>query len=100
MLDGLKEIKICTAYELAMRKIVDLPPMAAEDYEVVKPVYENNASVGVRKTVGVTKHSELPAAALAYIARLEAILGVPVDIIFNWSRPCRGRLFYVIRLEA
>lgn len=80
VLDGLKEIKICTAYELPCGKIVDLSPMAAEDYEVVKPVYETMPGWS-EKTVGVTKHSELPAAALAYIARLEAILGVPVDII-------------------
>lgn len=80
VLDGLKEIKICTAYELPCGSIVDLPPMAAEDYEVVKPVYETMPGWS-EKTVGVTEHAELPAAALAYIARLEAILGVPVDII-------------------
>ncbi|WP_194756186.1 adenylosuccinate synthase [Aliidiomarina indica] len=80
VLDGLEELKICIGYELPSGDVVDLPPMAAEDYELVKPVYESMSGWS-ENTVGVTDHAQLPQAALAYIARLEALLGVPVDII-------------------
>lgn len=80
VLDGLEEIKICTGYELANGEITDLPPMAAEDYDVVKPVYETLPGWS-GKTIGVTEHAALPNNALAYIARIEALLGIPVDII-------------------
>ncbi|CUS47517.1 MAG: adenylosuccinate synthase PurA [Idiomarinaceae bacterium HL-53] len=80
VLDGLDEVKICTAYKLANGEFSELPPMAAEDYETVTPVYETLAG-WKDQTEGVTEHAELPANALAFIARIEALLGVPVDII-------------------
>ncbi|WP_113906983.1 adenylosuccinate synthase [Aliidiomarina celeris] len=80
VLDGLDEVKICTGYKLPDGTVTELPPMAAEDYEQVTPVYETMPGWS-EKTEGVTKHEGLPSNALAYIARIEALLGVPVDII-------------------
>ncbi|MBA3989337.1 MAG: adenylosuccinate synthase [Idiomarina sp.] len=80
VLDGLDEVKICTGYKLPSGDIVDLPPLSAEDYEKVEPVYETMRG-WAKPTVGVTKHEDLPAKALAFIARIEALLEVPVDII-------------------
>jgi len=80
VLDGLEELKICVGYKLPDGSTSDLPPMAAEDYEKVEPIYETMSGWS-ESTVGVTSHDKLPQAALAYIARLEALTGVPVDII-------------------
>lgn len=80
VLDGLKEVCICTGYKLPSGEVVDLPPLSAEDYADVEPVYETMRG-WAQATVGVTQHEDLPAEALAFIARIEALLDVPVDII-------------------
>ncbi|SDB33551.1 Adenylosuccinate synthetase [Pseudidiomarina indica] len=80
VLDGLDELKICVGYRLPNGDVVDYPPMAAEDYEVVEPVYETMPG-WQQSTVGITEHKELPTTALAYIKRIEVLTGVPVDII-------------------
>ncbi|TKB46701.1 adenylosuccinate synthase [Thalassotalea mangrovi] len=80
VLDGLKELKICTGYKTESGEILTVPPMAAEGYENITPVYETLPGWD-EKTVGVTKREELPANALAYIKRIEEVTGVPVDII-------------------
>ncbi|MCO4322178.1 adenylosuccinate synthase [Aliidiomarina quisquiliarum] len=80
VLDGLDEIKICTGYKMPDGSIKSLPPMAAEDYDHVVPVYETMPGWAER-TESVTEYSQLPANAVAYIKRLEELLGVPMDII-------------------
>ena len=80
VLDGLDELKICTSYKLSDGSVSEYPPLAAEDYELVEPVYETMPG-WQQSTVGITEHSQLPPEALAYIARIEALTGVPVDII-------------------
>ncbi|KGK01063.1 adenylosuccinate synthase [Thalassotalea sp. ND16A] len=80
VLDGLKELKICTGYKTASGEILTVPPMAAEGYENITPVYETVPGWS-ENTVGATSVAELPANAKAYIKRIEEITGVPVDII-------------------
>ncbi len=80
VLDGLEEIKICTAYKLEDGSIVDVPPMAAEGYEKVEPQYVSMPGWS-ENTYGVTSFEALPQAAQNYIKRLEEITGVPMDII-------------------
>ncbi|MCE0559196.1 adenylosuccinate synthase [Motilimonas sp. E26] len=80
VLDGLKTIKICTGYKTPTGEILDVPPMAAEGYEVVEPVYEEMPGWD-EPTFGVTSFDALPANAQAYIKRLEEVTGVPMDII-------------------
>ncbi|USD37089.1 adenylosuccinate synthase [Ferrimonas sp. SCSIO 43195] len=80
VLDGLQELKLCTGYKMADGRIVDVPPLAAEDYEHAVPVYESMPGWS-DNTFGVVEHDKLPQAALDYIARIEALLEVPVDII-------------------
>ncbi len=79
VLDGLEEIKIAVGYELDGEKI-QVPPMRADDYARCEPIYESlpgwNAS-----TSGVTEFDDLPPEARAYVARFEALLGIPVDLI-------------------
>ena len=80
VLDGLKELKICTGYKTETGEIITVPPTAAEGYEKITPVYETVPGWS-EKTVGATSVEQLPANAIAYIKRLEEITGVPIDII-------------------
>ncbi|MCG7530523.1 adenylosuccinate synthase [Psychrobium sp. MM17-31] len=80
VLDGLEELKICTGYKLEDGTVSNIPPMAADDFEKVTPVYESMPGWS-DNTFGVQKREELPQAALDYIARIEELLEVPVDII-------------------
>ncbi|WP_426369328.1 adenylosuccinate synthase [Pseudocolwellia sp. HL-MZ7] len=80
VLDGLKELKICTGYKKPSGEIITVSPTAAEGYEEITPVYETLPGWS-EQTAGVTKRENLPANAIAYIKRIEEITGVPVDII-------------------
>jgi adenylosuccinate synthase len=80
VLDGLETLKICIAYKDADGNLTDVPPMAAEGYEAITPVYEEMPG-WTENTVGVTEFAKLPEAAKAYIRRIEDITGVPVDIV-------------------
>ena len=79
VLDGLSELKICTGYHLN-GKFVDLLPMGADEVKACEPIFETMA--GWREsTVGVTSYESLPAAARAYLERIEVLCEIPIDII-------------------
>ncbi len=80
VLDGLKELKICTGYKTQSGEVLTVPPMAAEGYENITPIYETVPGWD-DNTVGAKSLEDLPANAIAYIRRLEEITGVPIDII-------------------
>ncbi len=79
VMDGLDTIAICTAYELDGQKITTLP-VSAEALDRCKPVYEEMPG-WQESTAGLTRFSDLPAAAVSYIERLEKLLDVPIDMI-------------------
>lgn len=79
VLDGLEQIKICVGYRLD-GEVVDTMPMLVDRYVDCEPVYEELPGWRA-STVGITAHADLPAAARAYLGRIEAILGVPVEMI-------------------
>jgi adenylosuccinate synthase len=79
VLDGLESLKICTGYELDGRT-VDIFPVGAEDASRCKPVYEEIAG-WKESTVGACSLEALPPAALAYIKRIEALVGIPIDMV-------------------
>ncbi len=79
VLDGLTEIKICTGYTLN-GKNVDLLPIGAEEVAECLPILES-LSGWSESTVGATTQESLPPAARAYLARIEALCGIPIDII-------------------
>ncbi len=79
VLDGLPELKICTGYKLN-GKIIDLLPMGADDVAACEPVLETLAG-WQESTVGFTSFEALPAAARAYLARIEALCEIPIDIV-------------------
>jgi adenylosuccinate synthase len=80
VLDGLKEIKICTGYQMKDGSIAEVSPMAADAYDHVTPIYETMPGWS-ESTFGVKKLEDLPQAALNYVQRIEELTGVPVDII-------------------
>jgi adenylosuccinate synthase len=79
VLDGLEKVRICTAYSYG-GKSTQQPPMLAEDFGSVQPVYEELPG-WTESTVGLTRHEQLPANARSYLSRMQEVVGVPVDII-------------------
>jgi adenylosuccinate synthase len=79
VLDGLKELKLCTGYELD-GAATDILPMGADDIARCVPVYETMEGWS-DSTVGVTQYDKLPMAARLYLQRIEQVTGVPVHII-------------------
>jgi adenylosuccinate synthase len=80
VLDGLDTLKICIGYTQADGTVKDVPPMAADGYDLITPIYEEMPGWS-ENSFGVTDYDKLPQAAKNYIKRLEQITGVPIDII-------------------
>ena len=79
ILDGFKEIKVCTHYKLDGEIIDRLPASQAAQARVV-PIYEiiegwEGTSAGARSW------SELPAQAIKYVRRIEELIGAPVALL-------------------
>jgi len=79
VLDGLKELKICVGYKDANGQDTKIP-YDAEGWEEIQPVYETMPGWS-ESTVGAQNWDQLPAAAQAYIKRLEELVGAPADIV-------------------
>ena len=79
VLDGLDKIGICTAYNIAGEEVT-VAPVGAEKYEACTPVIEYMDGWD-DVTRGVTDLDKLPAKALAYIKRLEELVGVEISIL-------------------
>ena len=79
VLDGLKELKLCTGYELDGRRI-DLLPLGADEIERCQPIYETMEGWS-DSTVGVTDYDALPVAARLYLQRIEHACGVPIHLV-------------------
>ncbi len=79
VLDGAETLKICVGYKVE-GKLNDILPVGAEELALCVPVYEEMP--GWREsTVGVRTHDGLPKAARDYLARIESLGGVPIDMI-------------------
>jgi adenylosuccinate synthase len=79
VLDGLPEIKICTAYRLDGR-VQGTPPLSSDRYVDCEPVYETMPGWS-DATHDVTSFASLPEAAKRYLRRLEELCEVPIDIV-------------------
>jgi adenylosuccinate synthase len=75
----LDTVKICIGYRLD-GEIIDVPPLRVDRYAECEPVYETMPG-WQQSTVGVTDRASLPDEATAYLARIEAVLGVPVQLV-------------------
>ncbi len=79
ILDPLKEIKVCVAYELDGQRF-DRLPAGMNQQARVKPIYETfegwNAS-----TEGKRSWASLPALAIKYVKRIEELIECPVTLL-------------------
>ena len=79
VLDGLESIQICVGY--ADEAGNPAPnPVDSDDYEGLRPVYEVVPG-WTESTLGAKTLDELPQAARDYIAKIEDVVGAPIDII-------------------
>jgi len=79
VLDGLDTIRLCVGYSCDGRESLT-PPAGAEALAVCEPIYVEMPG-WKESTVGVKRHEDLPAKARDYLARIEKIVGTPIDII-------------------
>jgi adenylosuccinate synthase len=79
VLDGLETIRICVGYEIDGEPITGLP-VVVDRFADCQPVYEDMDGWS-ESTVGATTHAALPDNARKYLARIEELAGVPLDII-------------------
>jgi adenylosuccinate synthase len=79
VLDGFKELKICTGYLLDGQAIDHLPASAADQARVV-PVYETIEGWS-DSTAGARSWADLPAQAIKYVRRVEELIGAPVTVL-------------------
>ncbi|MEH6559478.1 MAG: adenylosuccinate synthase [Oceanicoccus sp.] len=79
VLDGLDTIKVCTSYQKTDGSPAPMP-YDADDYNHIVPVYEEIPG-WTESTLGAQSLDQLPAAARAYIARIEELVGAPIDIV-------------------
>jgi adenylosuccinate synthase len=83
VLDGLREIQVCHAYERNGEMLNDYPADIRHLADC-KPVYETMSGWS-RPTAGLRSFDELPPEAKRYIARLEEVSGVAVALISTGS---------------
>jgi adenylosuccinate synthase len=79
VLDGMDTIKICVGYQDDAGNTIG-QPTDAEAYAALTPVYEEMPGWS-ESTFGAKLMAELPANAIAYVKRLEELVGAPIDIV-------------------
>ncbi len=79
VLDRLPEIRICTGYRLDGREL-DILPLDADEIARCEPIYETLPG-WAEATVGLTHWEQLPGNARRYLERMQALIGVPIDMV-------------------
>ena len=79
VLDGLKELLLCTGYKLD-GETIDILPMGADEIARCEPIYETIEGWS-DSTVGVTQFDKLPTNARLYLQRIEQVTGVPIHMV-------------------
>ena len=79
VLDELETIQICTGYAIDGKPIPGVQ-VVVDRFAECKPIYEEWQG-WQESTVGSTEFDELPQKARDYLARIEALAGIPIDII-------------------
>ena len=78
-LDGLEEIKICTAYKLR-GEVIHYPPSTIADIEACEPIYESHQ--GWKKDLSQIKNfADLPDLAKAYLKRVEELTSARISLL-------------------
>lgn len=79
VLDTLSEIKICTHYEINGQRLAHAPARS-EQLSLCQPIYETLPGWQCDLSM-VRRFDDLPAHAQHYVQRIEALCGVPIDIV-------------------
>jgi adenylosuccinate synthase len=79
VLDGFETLKICTGYRVGDRTL-DYLPAGLSEQAAVQPIYEEMEG-WIHATRGVRSWRELPAAAVNYVRRIEALIGAQVAVV-------------------
>jgi len=79
VLDGLASISICVGYKNAEGESISIPFDSA-GWDKIVPVYETMPG-WTESTFGAQSMDDLPVNAIAYIRRLEELVGAPADIV-------------------
>ena len=79
VLDGMETLQIGVGYRVA-GEYLDILPVGAEELAECEPVYEEVPGWS-QSTLGVRRLEDLPLAARDYLERIEAVCGVPLDLI-------------------
>jgi adenylosuccinate synthase len=79
VLDGLDTVRLCVSYDLDGQTLT-APPVGAEAFARCRPNYIDMPG-WTEKTFGLTRHADLPQNARRYLARIEELTGVPIDIV-------------------
>jgi adenylosuccinate synthase len=79
VLDGLDTLRICTGYRFD-GEVQLSPPLLPHRFDEVEPVYESHPGWD-EPTAGITDFDKLPLNARRYLARLEELVEVPIDIV-------------------
>jgi adenylosuccinate synthase len=61
-------------------RAIDTLPLLIDRYADCEPVYESHPGWS-KPTLGATAYDVLPPEAKAYLARIEQLAGVPIDVI-------------------
>ena len=78
-LDGLDDIRLCTAYTLR-GETLNYPPATAADLEACEPVYEEHK--GWKQDLsGITRYADLPALAKKYLDRVAELTGARISLV-------------------
>jgi len=79
VLDGMKEIKLVTAYR-CQGEIIDNPPLDVAEYAECEPVCETMPG-WAESTQGIQNLDHLPQQARDYLQRVELLVGCPIHIV-------------------
>jgi adenylosuccinate synthase len=79
VLDGLDTLRIATGYRID-GEVCEQPPLLPFRYAECEPVYETLPG-WKEPTSGITDFARLPENARRYLARVEQLAGVPIDIV-------------------
>jgi adenylosuccinate synthase len=79
VLDGVEDLQVGVGYRVN-GETIDILPAGADAIENCEPIYEEIPG-WTQSTVGIKRYEDLPKAAQNYLKRLEAVCGVPVDMI-------------------
>jgi len=86
VLDGMQTVKICTAYDLDGVRLSS-PPISTDELARCRPILIDLPG-WQSSTVGLKEYRELPDNARRYLAKIEELSGLPIDLIS--TGPDRG----------